>query len=129
MIAVVLCAGTFINGRTFQPCPRSLEAPEKARSGLTGSGTLMAPLPFSPVGFSGETWRDSTLGVRTEIESAPPIGPCLCATAITAMQSSETTGTILLTLQLDLSDKWAGAGFILWAPIGGVYVTVMLYVR
>jgi hypothetical protein len=32
---------------------------EKTKSGSAGLGVAIVPLPFSPVGFSGETMRDS----------------------------------------------------------------------
>ena len=48
-------AATLTNGLTFQPWPRSLAA--VLNGSVSGSGIAIAPLPFSPVGFSGHTDR------------------------------------------------------------------------
>src|SRR5580704_14980626 len=69
IIVAVECAGTLINGRTFQPWPRWMAAPENARSGFDGSGVAIAPAPFPPVGFSGETILDCVPAGRSAIES------------------------------------------------------------
>ena len=73
-------AATLTNGLTFQPCPRSLAAGlngnvpgssgTSGTSGSSGSGTAIAPLPFSPVGFSGLTER-----VRAPDSSGSPASP------------------------------------------------------
>src|ERR1700677_4717009 len=73
MIVAVLWAGTLIKGRTFHPFPRSDAARENAKSGLDGSGVRIAPLALSPVGFSGETMRESTSGVRIASDATPPL--------------------------------------------------------
>ena len=67
-------AATLTNGLTFQPCPRSLAAGLNGNvpgsSGSSGTGTAIAPLPFSPVGFSGLTER-----VRAPDSSGSPASP------------------------------------------------------
>ena len=56
----VMPAGRVTNGRTFQPCPRSTDAALWGRSGSAGSGTARHASPLRPVGFSGDTWRETT---------------------------------------------------------------------
>jgi hypothetical protein len=59
-------------GCTFQPCPSSDAAFGNGRS---GPGLAIAPFPFSPVGFSGETIRDCASGIRVGSAAKPVPDP------------------------------------------------------
>ena len=78
MMVWVSPAATLTNGLTFQPCPRSLAAALNGSvSGSSGLGTAIAPLPFSPVGFSGLTDR-----VRASDSSGSPASPAPSAKSL-----------------------------------------------